>query len=79
MVFNIFKGVEHLRISFQIKFWSLNELLPSDRMKMNAHLFVRPEFDNEIVQKSAVDIVVQILDRYFNFGRITNIVFVNLR
>ncbi len=54
-------------------------MLPSDRVEVNAQLFVDSELDDHVVQEAAVDVVVQVLDRHFDLGRIANVIFVNLK
>ncbi len=54
-------------------------MLPSDRVEVNAQLFVDSELDDHVVQEAAVDVVVQVLDRHFDLGRVADVIFVNLK
>ena len=47
-------------------------------MKVNAEFLVRPKFNDEIMQKLTVDIVVEIFDGHFHFRRISHVIFVDL-
>ncbi len=53
-------------------------MLSLRRVVVNVHLFVGAEFGNHLVQELLVDVVVQVLDGHLHFGRLADVVLVDL-
>ena len=54
-------------------------MLPLRRMVKDVHLLVGPVLSNQVVKKLLVDVIVEVLDSNLDFGRLTDVIFVDLK
>ena len=47
-------------------------------MKMDNHFFIDAELGDHVVEEGGVDVVVEVLDRDLNLGRVTDVVLIDL-
>ena len=54
-------------------------MLPLRWMVEDVHLLVGPVLGDQVVKKLLVDVVVEVLDGHLNLGRLSDVIFVDLK